>query len=275
MVKNRILRSFFVFALFLLTILPMGCGDAFDVHPYYVDFSGDRNLNHLNLEKIQVACKDKDTLRFVVMGDTQGWYDDTKDLVDDINRQERIDFVIHGGDFTNYGATREFIRQRDIFLNLKMPFVGIIGNHDCLGTGIEVYKQMFGETNFSFIAGRVKFICLNTNALEYDFDQAIPDFDFLESQLHKDKGAYDRTVFCMHARPFSEQFNNNVVNTFNYFVETFPHVLFCTAGHEHRFEAADLFANGVVYYVSDSVNSRSYIIFTVTPSNYTYEIVYF
>ena len=48
---------------------------------------------------------------------------------------------------------------------LHVPYVALIGNHDCLGTGAETYKAVFGPTNFSFIAGDVKFVCLNTNAL--------------------------------------------------------------------------------------------------------------
>ena len=45
-----------------------------------------------------------------------------------------------------------------------VPYVGLIGNHDCLGTGEETFRIVFGDPNFSFIAGRIKFVCLNTNA---------------------------------------------------------------------------------------------------------------
>jgi len=261
--------------LIVMVVMAGACGAAFDVHPYHVEFGGTRDLNAQNAAIIQSTCQDKDTLRFVLMSDTQGCYDETIEMVDDINSRPGIDFVIHGGDFTNYGATSEFVRQRDILLHLRVPFVGIIGNHDCLGTGVEVFRLMFGQPNFAFIAGRVKFICLNTNALEYDFSQAIPDFDFLQSQLQQHVGEYDRTVVCMHARPYSEQFNNNVLRTFNFFIESFPKVLFCTAGHEHQFEATDWFSNGIVYYVSESAKSRSYIVFTITPEGYDYELVRF
>lgn len=37
----------------------------------------------------------------------------------------------------------------------------------------------FGNPNFSFVAGDVKFLCLNTNALEYDYSTPIPDFEFI------------------------------------------------------------------------------------------------
>jgi hypothetical protein len=50
-------------------------------------------------------------------------------------------------------------------------------------TGEEVYTKVFGEDNFSFIAGNVKFVCLNTNAIEYDYSHPVPDFDFIENAL--------------------------------------------------------------------------------------------
>lgn len=259
-------------ALGMMALLWASCNDVFDIHPYDVDFGGETDINKHNSDSIRSKCRNKDTLRFVVTGDTQGWYDELRALVKDVNKHN-VDFVIHGGDVTNYGATHEFERQRKILDGLKVPYVVLIGNHDCLGTGIEVYKKMFGDTNFSFIAGNVKFVCLNTNALEYDYSEPIPDFDYMETELDKDIGEYERTVICMHAPPFNEQFNNNVVKAFNHYVCLFPNVLFCTAAHVHRFEYNDLFSNGIYYFCCDSANHRSYIIFTVTPDSYSYELV--
>jgi len=36
---------------------------------------------------------------------------------------------------------------------------------------------------FYDIAGDVKFVCLNTNALEYDYSEPVPDFTFMENEL--------------------------------------------------------------------------------------------
>lgn len=82
---------------------------------------------------------------------------------------------------------------------LNVPYVALIGNHDCLGTGEEAFRKIFGDTNFSFIAGRVKFVCLNTNAMEYDYSDPIPDFNFIEAELTERSDEFDKTVFCMHA----------------------------------------------------------------------------
>ena len=38
---------------------------------------------------------------------------------------------------------------------LHVPMSLLIGNHDCLGTGEETYRAVFGDPNFSFIAGRI------------------------------------------------------------------------------------------------------------------------
>ena len=145
-----------------LTGLFMGGCDMIDYHPYDVRISGQTNINNRNIEKIEANCKDKATIRFVTMGDSQRWYDETLDFVNHLNKRDDIDFVIHGGDYSDFGVTDEFLWQRDIMNKLKVPYVGLIGNHDCLGTGEETFRIVFGDPNFSFIAGRIKFICLNT-----------------------------------------------------------------------------------------------------------------
>ena len=114
---------------------------------------------------IENQCKNKTTIKFAGMGDSQRWYDETEDFVKHVNLRTDIDFVIHGGDVSDFGLTKEFLWQRDILNKLNMPYVVLIGNHDCVGTGEDVYRKVFGNTNFSFIAGDVKFVCLNTNAM--------------------------------------------------------------------------------------------------------------
>ena len=53
--------------------------------------------------------------------------------------------------------------------------------------------------DFSVVAGRVKFICLNTNATEYDYIAAVPNFDFMEEEITAHNDDSDATVVCMHA----------------------------------------------------------------------------
>ncbi len=167
----------FMFVIFLL--LFSGC-DLFEYHPYDGRIKGEQNINYKNILRIEEACRDKDTIRFLFMGDTQRCYDETVDFVTAANRRTDIDFIIHGGDVADFGLTKEFLWTRDILEKLYAPYVVLLGNHDCLANGEEIFRQIFGDENFAFQAGDVKFVCLNTNALEYDYSRPIPDFHFME-----------------------------------------------------------------------------------------------
>ena len=162
------------------------CDTVFDVHPYDVQIDGDRNLNVTNIQKIEAAVKSKDTIRFAMISDSHQWLDDLKSEVNDINRRsDSLDFVIHCGDLTDFGATREFQLTRDHLQKLKIPFVALLGNHDCLGTGNQAYEKIFGNPDFSFIAGKVKFVCLNTNAIEFDYSRPVPNLISWKSRLRQ------------------------------------------------------------------------------------------
>lgn len=255
-------------------LLLAGC-DLIDYHPYDVRVKGETEVNVKNIEKIEERCKGKTTLRFVAMGDSQRWYDETEKCVKSINQLPDIDFVLHGGDISDFGLTDEFMWQRDIMDGLNVPYVVLLGNHDCLGTGKEAFQKIFGPANFSFIAGNIKFVCLNTNALEFDYSEPIPDFNFIESQWTEREDEFEKTVVCMHARPGADVFNNNVSKVFQRYITQYPGLQFCTIAHDHGFSANDLFGDGVIYYGSDCMKHRSYILFTITPDNYTYEVVSF
>ena len=236
--------------------LLMGSCDMIDYHPYDVRINGETDVNAHNIAEIEQKCKDKTTIKFVTMGDSQRWYDETLDFVGEINKRDDIDFVIHGGDMSDFGVTDEFLWQRDIMNKLHVPYVALIGNHDCLGTGEETYRAVFGDPNFSFIAGRVKFVCLNTNAMEFDYSRPIPDFTFLEKELTDRKDEFDKTVVSMHVRPYADQFNNNVARVFHRYVTEFPGIQFCTAAHEHHVFEENLFEDGIMYYMSDCMKNR-------------------
>ncbi len=245
-----------------------------DYSPYDVDVKGERNINAKNCVRIENSCRGKDTIKFVFMGDTQRWYDETHYFVKALNKRTDVDFVIHGGDISDFGVTDEFMWQRDILSDLNVPYVVIIGNHDALGNGNEAFNVIFGESNFSFIAGNVKFVCLNTNALEYDYSVPIPDFNFIKRQI-SDSIRYEKTVVCMHSRPFSDQFNNNMASVFQDYITNFKGLQFCVNAHGHSLEADDLFNDGIIYYESAAIEERNYLLFTITPNGYSYEVVFF
>lgn len=268
--KNHICIRLLQVCMAMAAVLPAmtSCG-LFETHPYDVDIYGDRDLTCKNIGLIESATPGRRSLRFAMISDTQGAYDETSAVVNAINR-EQVDFVLHGGDLSDYGMAKEFMRQRDIMDGFDAPYVCVIGNHDCLATGKDTYKAIFGPLNFAFTAGMVRFICLNTNALEYDYSCPVPDFGFLESELSCISPEIGITVFLMHVKPYEMVFNNNVAKTFQKYISSFPGEKFCLYGHEHQFKMDDLFGDGIIYYQCPDIAKRCYLLFTINEDN-TYE----
>lgn len=245
-----------------------GCEGVFDTHPYDMNFHGEHNINAANIARIRQQCQGKDTVRVAFISDTHAWYTETEAEVADINRHAEVDFVVHLGDMTDSGTTLEYNQARKCLSRLARPYVALIGNHDFLGTGEQGYEWMFGPKNFTFIVGRVKFVCLDTNATEYDHMADVPNFAFMDRAVEADSALFDRTVVLMHAAPYSDQFNNNVSKAFYYYLRQFPGLLFCAYGHDHQDVARDLYGDGLMFYGIDCASHRNYRIFTITPDGY-------
>ena len=254
-----------------LALLFVSCDKAFDIHPYDVNFKGDRGINARQIATIEQRCASKDTLRIAFISDTHGWYTDTKDEVASLNEHNDLDFVIHCGDLTDTGTSKEFEWSRDILNGLHMPYVALVGNHDFLGTGNQAYDVMYGTMDFSFIASRVKFVCLNTNATEYDYMAAVPNFDFMEQEVTTGTDHFDRTLLIMHAPPYSDQFNNNVCKAFRRYLDLFPGLLCCIYGHNHNDTVSDIYNDGLLFWGIDCAEHRNYRIMTITPDGYEME----
>ena len=123
----------------------------------------------------------------------------------------------------------------------------------------------------------MRFVCLNTNALEYDYSEPVPDFNFMQFQLDNMPDNVTRTAFIMHAAPGSDVFNNNVEKVFEYYTTLFPGLQFYIFGHTHALTAEESLSNGVHYYryQCPNIKKRVYLLFTVSEKGYEYEVVEF
>lgn len=258
----------------LILLLLSSC-DMIEYHPYDLDIRGEKEVNRKNILMIESNTATKDSISFILISDTQRWYDETEDAVQSINKLSDIDFVIHAGDLSDFGMKLEFEKQRDILNHLNVPYVCLLGNHDCLATGKDVFNIVFGQENFSFNAGTVHIVCLNTNALEFDYSTAVPDFSFLGNDIASTPSYITHTVVVMHAPPYSEQFDNNVALPFQHYLHKYPSLEFCMYGHIHQSTVTDMFDDGIYYYSTASINKRSYLHFTITAEGYSYEEIPF
>lgn len=272
-IKNQMRRL--KLSLFALVLLVCNGCEWFEEHPYDGKIHGETHINAKNIARIEEKCRNRETIRYAFIGDTQRSYNDTEKFVKAINARNDIDFVIHGGDVSDFGLTKEFLWMRDLMNKLKVPYVVLLGNHDCLGNGEQVFKKVFGDYNFSFLAGNTKFVCLNTNAIEFDYSIPVPDFIFIEKELADKRPEHERTVVAMHSPPFDNQFNNNVARVFQRYVTEFPQLQFCMNAHCHKYTVDDLFEDGVIYYGCEDISKHTYLLFTLTPEDYTHEMVHF
>lgn len=154
----------------------------FDVDPSEVD------LTAKSLARIAARSPSTNTFKFVAIGDTHDDYSALSAAVAAINTRDDVAFVIVAGDQTDQGLLREFELTRDELARLDVPYVTVIGNHDALSNGPEVYRRMYGPFDYSFEIGAVKFIVFNSNSLEFPGD-VVPDRAWLERQQSDLDGA--------------------------------------------------------------------------------------
>ena len=119
-------------------------------------------------------------------------------------------------------------------------------------------------------------MCLNTNALDFDYGTPVPDFQFLRQEMQDTLiNHYDRTIAMMHVGPGNLVFNNNVKEVFHEYLKRFRNLRFCVYAHSHKLKQDDLFGDGIIYYCADCMKHRSYLLFTVTQEDYSCDVVYF
>ena len=242
-----------------------------EYHPYDTRIEGETGLTDKNIRLIEEKTRGKQAFRFAMISDTQRRYDETEELVAAINARDDIEFVLHGGDLADFGETKEFLWARDYLNRLRVPYVCLIGNHDCLGTGEDVYRKVFGPDNFAFTAGNVRFVCLNTNALEYDYSYPVPNFDFMETEIVQFPANAKKTVIAMHVPPGDDVFNNNVSKSFQHYITSFPNVQFCLYGHVHSWQENEFFDDGVMYYACTGAVNKGYYVITIKEDGYEIE----
>lgn len=258
-------------AVLFLVLLLSSC-DAFQNHPYEgkLEFKDVTAENVSRIKALEARYDAQTPLRFAFTSDTQGFFDETEDMVKDMNTRD-IAFVLHGGDLTNYAFTDEFERMHRVLSKLKVPYVPVIGNHDCLGDGDKVYKEMYGALDHSFTFGANKFIFLNTNFLE--FDESVPDIGWLEKELQTPAHILNKFVIS-HMVPSNQEANKAKEHAYAYLMRKYG-VRLSLHGHTHYYRVDQPYNDGITYVTAAASQKRSYVIVTVIGSQATFEKIEF
>lgn len=215
------------------------------------------NLNQKSIQKIQELCNQKDTLKFVITGDNQGFYDAIEDFVKKVNSMD-VDFVMICGDLTNYGIEKEFKLSHRELKKLKCPYVAVLGNHDMVANGENFFQKMYGALDFSFKVGQTKFIGINTNSREYEFTGHIPNISWLEKQVTET--TCDNILIFGHVEPWSEDFDNKLEVDFIETMKKSEKVVAGFFGHTHTYSVSQ-------HYLESHQDSTYYVVIGSTGRN--------
>jgi predicted phosphodiesterase len=139
--------------------------------------------------------------------------------------RDDLAFSVLSGDLTDRSLRREFEWIAEIILGFRRPILTVVGNHDGLVYGDDIYQKMFGPLNYSFVYNDVKFIMWNNNPYEWGY----PDLSWLEQEIL----SHPRVIIVAHQPPGSVERYEEVNAAWN---ELYRHsnVLGSVHGHLHK-----------------------------------------
>jgi 3',5'-cyclic-AMP phosphodiesterase len=168
------------------------------------------------------------------------------------------------GDLTDFGMAREYELINERLLELKVPFITVIGNHDCLANGAKLYQDTYGPLNYSFTWNDVRFVAHNTNSREFGFNGMVPDLQWMNNQL-SDTGNYQSCIFISHVPPMHDDFDPLLKTGYTTLIREAKNTILSSNGHNHVFDLYQPFHDGIWYLTTGSPSTRIFSYVTVYP----------
>ena len=248
-----------------LTLLLPSCDDLFEFEPWEVEIPADRrDLNERNIQTIKQLLDS--SYSFAVIGDPHFYYDDLKDVLNNIEARNNAQFILVNGDLTDQALIQEFNWYCDAMLDADIPFISVIGNHDHLANGKQIYETMFGQRNQVLTLGGTRFILFDNVEFESDL---VVEYDWLDQELAV---PFDgQTIVCMHIQPTDVQLIGAPLERLNAIMnERKPDAVFM--GHIHSYATA-LFPGGSRWTTAPWPRRRQYLEVFVTPDTITRQLI--
>jgi predicted phosphodiesterase len=255
-----------------IVILFSGCDKIFEFSPYEANVKEEyKNTTKKNLDKInQIEIDDTASFKFAVVADNHYHYSNLKDIVKAINANPEILFVLHAGDIADQALLKEYEVFYGIMKNLNKPYLTVIGNHDYNSNGEVVYKQMFGDYNYSFEFNHNKYIIFDDIVWE---SNKKPDFEWLSIQL-SDNNKYKQVFVIAHIPPFTDQFDDNMEQSYKTLMSD-NNVKLSIHGHVHGYYYGSYYNDSVNYLMVPWLKGPTYIIISVKNESFDIDVVEF
>ncbi|MCV6607085.1 MAG: metallophosphoesterase [Campylobacterales bacterium] len=253
------------------SLLFTGCDSKyFQASPYEI-ITEESGITNANLNSIlSRSAKTNTSFKVAVVSDTHNFYDEFTKVQNKIReRRDEYSFLIHAGDITDQGLRWEYEHGDKILREADLPYLTVIGNHDALTNGRGVYGRLYGAYNYSLEYNGAKFIFLNNN--NWEFGDAFPDTQWLESQLGSSDGSQPIIIVC-HIPPLQEErFTSSEIEKFKNLMSTY-NVEMVINGHNHGHVAETV--GGTTYLTNGTVEGKIYCEVSVTYSGGSHTVSY-
>lgn len=188
-------------------------------------------LNEANMQKILLEePQAPPDFKIALISDTHNYYDDLDDQIKKINTNGPYAFVVVLGDLTNQGLLEEFKKTKSLLDDLNFPYLTVVGNHDLLSNGNEIFDKMFGPHDFSLIYKNAEFIFFNNN--NWEAGGPVPNTIFIESKLMASISPVK--ILLAHVSPDDkDRFSETEIESFKTRLTTYG-VDYIINGHNHN-----------------------------------------
>lgn len=196
----------------------------------------------------------KDHFKVAVIGDPQMFPGYLQDTVEIINQRDDVDFIFILGDLVEIGIKQEYEWICKALSHTSKPIISVIGNHDSLSYGKEIWLENIGPYDFSFTYNQTKFIAYNDN--KYEFNN-VPDRSWLAAEATLESGeTRHHTIGASHIAPWDTD-----IGLSEFLAQSgFDHMIHA---HNHRFDYWQLLSVGLPHHVVADVRKEAFSIMTV------------
>ena len=226
-----------------------------ETDPHCPGVSVEENL--ARLAAFEESIGKVDSYRVAIIGDPQQYPGAFEDTIEYINTLEDVHFTLVVGDLAETGVKAEFEWMCKAMSKSNIPMIPVIGNHDSISFGKDIWLDTFGDYNFAFTYQNTRFVAYNDN--QYEFEEA-PDRDWLKKQAEPESGQqWDHVIGVSHVPPWDDN------EGFDAHLDDSGYEL-TVHGHESSFDFWQRSDVGLPHYITTQNRDPGFGMITIIPN---------